>query len=256
MIPEMATPARWQKYFSLPFGQKKLIQGLCIFCIWIFWGSSLHGQDTIPPVISKKTDTIPLPSGTVVVPENDTVFLVPDRVGADVLQNDTLPDSPTDSLALEEHPKHSPVKATMLSVALPGLGQAYNGKYWKIPFIYAGFGGVIYALNFNNTQYQQYRRAWIAKIDGNPNTVDEFPNISPDRIQRAMNGSRRNLEITYIVGGIIYLLNVLDATVDAHLLDFDVGRDLTLNVQPMMLNGNGTGNHRKPAAGVSLSFRF
>ncbi|TVQ11988.1 MAG: hypothetical protein EA361_11760 [Bacteroidetes bacterium] len=161
----------------------------------------------------------------------------------------------------EDYPQikvHSPLKATMLSATLPGLGQAYNGKYWKIPFLYAFIGGTVYAVDFNNKQYQHFRRNWVARIDGNPNTQDEYPNVATDRLQREMNRWRRNVEVSYIVGAAIYILNILDATVDAHLLDFDVGEDLTLNVMPVVMPQNSTfGNRMNPVSpGIRLSFRF
>jgi len=152
---------------------------------------------------------------------------------------------------------HSPLKATMLSAVLPGLGQIYNGRAWKVPILYAGFAGVVYAFNFNNKGYQTYRSAWVARIDGNPNTVDDFPNWSADQLQKATNYYRRNLEVTYIVGAAVYVLNILDATVDAHLLDFDVGEDLTMNIRPV-INALGFENFLPGRAypGIRLTFSF
>jgi hypothetical protein len=155
---------------------------------------------------------------------------------------------------------HSPLKATMLSAALPGMGQVYNRKYWKLPILYGLYGGIFYSVNFNNTEYQRVRRAWIARVDGNPNTIDEFPAASTDRLERAMNYYRRNLELTYILAAGLYILNILDATVDAHLLDFDVGDDLTINIRPVMINSGAGGQNAffgsAMAPGIGLSFRF
>ncbi len=156
-----------------------------------------------------------------------------------------------------EEEKHSPLKATMLSVTLPGLGQAYNGRYWKIPIIYAGFGAIAYFVRFNNNEYQGFRRAYVARVDGNPNTVDDYPFYSTDQLQRATNFYRRNLEVTYILGAALYLLNVLDATVDAHLLDFDVGEELSMNLQPFIMSDLNTVNrNRSSIAGLRFTFRF
>ena len=126
----------------------------------------------------------------------------------------------------------SPARAAMLSATLPGMGQFYNRKYWKIPIIYAGFGTLIYFIDFNNNYYREYRRAWLARVDGNPNTVDDYPRHSTDVLERAMNFHRRNLEITYILSAALYLLNILDASVDAHLANFDVGETLSLGITP------------------------
>ncbi len=153
--------------------------------------------------------------------------------------------------------KHSPLKATMLSVTFPGLGQAYNGRYWKMPIIYAGFGAIAYAVRFNNNQYQSFRRSYFARVDGNPNTVDEYPFYSTDQLQRATNFYRRNLEVSYILGAALYLLNVLDATVDAHLLDFDVGEDLSMNLQPFIIPDHlKRDRNQRSFAGLRFTFSF
>ena len=144
----------------------------------------------------------------------------------------------------------------MLSAVLPGLGQVYNGRVWKVPIIYLGFGAVAYAINFNNTEYQFWRNAYVAKVDGNPNTIDLFPNIPENNLLRAMNFYRRNLEISYIAGGVLYLLNILDASVDAHLLDFDVGEDLSMRMEPHVTPIHALGKSGATAPGLKLTFRF
>lgn len=154
---------------------------------------------------------------------------------------------------------HSPQKATLLSATLPGMGQIYNGKAWKVPIIYAGFGTIAYAVMFNNTNYQEFRQAYMARVDGNPNTVpdEKFELYRTDNIRSGMNFYRRNLEISFIAAAALYVLNILDATVDAHLLDFDVGEDLALKFRPTItppVQGNMT--FRNPAAGFTLTLRF
>lgn len=151
--------------------------------------------------------------------------------------------------------EHAPTRAAMLSAVLPGMGQVYNGRYWKVPIIYAGFAGVVYAVNFNNTEYQFLRNAYIAKVDGNPNTIDPFPNVEAYRLEREMNRFRRFLEISYIAGAALYLLNILDASVDAHLLDFDVGDELTIRMEPHLTPIQGYG-HKNTFAGLKMTFRF
>lgn len=142
-----------------------------------------------------------------------------------------------------ERPLVLPARASMLSATLPGLGQIYNRRYWKVPIIYAGFGALAYYVNFNSGEYNRFRSAYIARVDGNPNTVDEFPFHSTDVLQRAMNIYRRNLEVTYLLAAALYLLNILDANVDAHLMDFDVGESLSMGmhtVPSMAFSRNGT----------------
>ena len=134
-----------------------------------------------------------------------------------VLKTDsTIAVSKTDSLVK----KHSPTKATLLSLVLPGAGQYYNKKYWKIPVIYAGLVGMGYLAHFNNDLYKQYKSAYEMRIDEDPNTIDEYEGIySDDDLLTLKKYYRRNRDLSYIVGGIIYVLNILDADVDAHLSD-------------------------------------
>jgi hypothetical protein len=152
---------------------------------------------------------------------------------------------------------HSPQKATLLSATLPGMGQIYNGKFWKVPIIYAGFGAIGYFVNFNNTNYQLFRRAYLARVDGNPNTVpdERFEVYRTESLRSGMNFYRRNLEISYISAVALYVLNILDATVDAHLLDFDVGEDLTFNIRPSIVYPE-LGRFQRPAPGFKLTFRL
>ena len=172
--------------------------------------------------------------------------------------NDTLPaDQPRRRRKDRDYSDHSPLRATMLSATLPGLGQVYNNRIWKVPIVYAGFGAIIYFVDFNNTEYQTFRRAYVARVDGNPNTSDAFPFYSTDQLERAMNFYRRNLEVTYIAGAALYLLQILDATVDAHLLDFDVGKNLSMNIIPSFNPNSGIfSGFRSPVTSVKISFSF
>lgn len=150
----------------------------------------------------------------------------------------------------------SPSKAAMLSATLPGLGQIYNQKYWKVPIIYAGFGTLAYFVDFNNTNYRKWRRAWLARVDGNPNTIDDFPLHSTDVLERAMNYYRRNLEITYMLAAGLYLLNILDASVDAHLMNFDVGERLSLGLQHIQTPPTVDNPNSGYTAQLNLILRF
>ena len=240
-----------------------IILGFLLFFGVLFPRQSVYGNN-----ILQVNDTITAPrrgAGTPVL--QDTLPQLPEPPQQPDLQlRDTLPSRPdgTQQEILQEEPveekpeEHSPLKATMLSVALPGLGQAYNGRYWKIPVIYAGFTGVWYAINLNNNFYQSYRRSYFASVDGNPNTVSEFPPfITSEQLRNRMNTFRRFLEIAYITGAALYILNVLDATVDAHLLDFDVSEELGMNLQPAIIPAfQGTGNSMNTYAGLRLTFRF
>ncbi|WP_372651907.1 DUF5683 domain-containing protein [Draconibacterium sp.] len=151
--------------------------------------------------------------------------------------------------------EHSPKKATLYSTFLPGLGQAYNKKYWKIPLIYAGFGTIGYFIHWNNDNYKIMRQAYADLTDGpgpygpedptnsymdleatqyydlnNPTYYNNFK-TGLDK-QRSYYRRNRDLLIISIIG--FYGLNIIDASVDAHLYDFDISEDLTFNWQPTM----------------------
>jgi hypothetical protein len=135
--------------------------------------------------------------------------------------------------------KHSPKKATIMSAVLPGLGQIYNKKYWKVPVIYAGIATVGYFAVSNNQNYSKYKTAYKIRTDGDTNTIDEFYKKYTDQnLLDIKNYYRRNLEVTVIAGVALYALNIIDASVDAHLFDFEVNDDLSLNIKPMIVPNN------------------
>ncbi len=169
------------------------------------------------------------------------MFLMTENVSA---QNDSIP----------EKKPHSPRKASIFSAVVPGLGQIYNRKYWKPPIIYVAFGTLGYFYVENNNNYKIYKEAYKFRIDDNPNTVDQFIGIYPDDyLKSARDYYRRNLELTVIIGAIVYALNIIDASVDAHLFDFNVSDDLSLRMQPAYapsLSGNpGWG-------GIKMTLKF
>lgn len=147
---------------------------------------------------------------------------------------------------------HSPNKAALYSAALPGLGQIYNGKYWKVPLL--GMGAVVtgYFINFNNRRYLLFRRSYFAEIDDDPETINLVPRFNADGLQRNLEYFRRNRDMLFITGGIIYLLNIVDAHVDAHLFYFDVSDDVAMRTRPdVKILPSGT-----PAVGISVVFNF
>ncbi|MFM1874815.1 MAG: hypothetical protein RL266_552 [Bacteroidota bacterium] len=150
--------------------------------------------------------------------------------------------------------KHSPVKATIMSAALPGLGQIYNGKWWKVPIIYGGFGGLIYSSVFNDLKCQTYRDAYLLRVDDDPNTIDQFAGRYSDaNLRELVDFYQRNRDISLIFTGVLYALNIIDAVVDAHLKDFDVSDDLSMSVRPTM---QPMGSAGLPAPAVALTLRL
>lgn len=132
---------------------------------------------------------------------------------------------------------HSPKKAAMLSALLPGAGQAYNRKYWKMPVIYTAGAAGAYFIIENADSYKSFRQAYKYRLDDDPATVDEYTQLSAQQLQVYRDSYRRNMELSVIFSTVVYLLQILDATVDAHLFDFDVTNDLAFNWRPVLMYG-------------------
>ncbi len=149
---------------------------------------------------------------------------------------------------------HSATKALLFSAILPGLGQAYNKKYWKIPIVYAGIAGLGYLIYYENSKYQGYRNAYIYQVDGNPYTQGIYNGTSNiGSLETGKNYYRRNLDLACVGMFVWYALNLVDATVDGHLFSFDVSDKLTMKIQPdfnyMALSNGGR------AASVGIKFQ-
>ncbi|WP_288369495.1 DUF5683 domain-containing protein [uncultured Algoriphagus sp.] len=143
----------------------------------------------------------------------------------------------------------NPRKATMLSAILPGAGQVYNGKAWKVPILYAGFMADIYFIGYNNRRYQVFREALFAFDDGEPNL---FPSLNRDALVRNVDYWRRNRDLTILLLGVIYALNIIDANVDAHLSGFDISDELSLAIEPSMQQFAA----QNQALGLSVKLKF
>lgn len=140
-----------------------------------------------------------------------------------------------DTITFKKPVRKSPRKATLYSMALPGLGQAYNGKYWKIPVIYAGFATVGYFGALNGGEYSKFRAAYEYKINGETgDPPNDYANrYTAEQLRTQRDYYRRNMEFNYILAGFLYILNMVDAAVDAHLSDFDISDDLSLKLTPL-----------------------
>lgn len=176
-----------------------------------------------------------------------TIVVAPTQPGP--IEADTISKSALDSL---RPPKHSAKKAALYSALLPGLGQIYNKKWWKVPIIYAAFGGVGYAIAFNQKYYSDFKQALIYRLDQKPETVDPYESkYTAANLDELQSFYRKNRDLSIIICAGVYALNILDATVDAHLFDFDVSNDLSLRVQPapLFMPGNLGG-------GLALTLKF
>ena len=117
----------------------------------------------------------------------------------------------------------SPKKALLLSLALPGTGQIYNGDWWKAPIVYGAIGGMYYFVHFNYTEYKRYSVARDLLLENKPN---EFPGASEASIRAVRDYYRSNLELSCVGLGLVYILQGVEAFVAAHLKTFDVNEDL------------------------------
>ena len=170
-------------------------------------------------------------------------------------QNETYDVEEADTTGTEEisekdpFASHPPRKATIMSAVLPGLGQAYNKKYWKIPIVYAGIGTCVYFIVENGKSYRRYRDALIAVRDDDPNTVNttQFNGSQLDQLQDTY---RRWLDLSYVSLAAVYILQIIDANVDAHFFHFDISDDISLNWSPN-INFAPTGS-----TGISLNIQF
>lgn len=162
----------------------------------------------------------------------------------------------------------NPTKATWLALVIPGGGQIYNRKYWKLPIIYGGFAGCAYALTWNNKMYKDYMQAYKDAALGNweansihdllpPGYLDRTPKTQiTETLRKRKDTYRRyrDLSIFAFIG--VYLISVIDAYVDAELSNFDITPDLSMRVEPAVINSQYSIGSSNKSVGVQCSFRF
>lgn len=178
-----------------------------------------------------------------------------------------IADSFKDEIELYEPRVVSPKKASLYALCVPGLGQIYNRKYWKLPLVYGGFAGCVYGYTWNASSFKDYKEAAIIMEKGYENLTDEdlqtlenlisTPNVdfsdsdtyelAQTNFNSGMEYYRRNRDLSLIAMGLLHLLAVIDASVDAHLSDFDISDNLTLQVTPHAMPSN---------VGLSVDIRF
>jgi len=186
------------------------------------------------PALSQESDTVHA------LRQKDTINAVKtsDSIYGIGEKNFLLPDT----LQVAAREIKSPTKALMFALVLPGLGQAYNGKYWKMPLVWGSLGVVGYTIVYNTGKYEEA-------------TINFILDESQDN-ERILNGWKRNMELSYIVAILIYGLQVLDAYVDANLSSWDVNDNLSMGIspslQPMMTHTSLTGY----SGGLTCSFKI
>ncbi len=161
-------------------------------------------------------------------------------------------------------------RALWLAIVLPGAGQIYNRKFWKLPIVYGGFVGCAYAMRWNNQMYRDYSQAYLDLMDDDPNTqsynqflhlgakiddsnIERYKTIFKNRKDRF----RRWRDLSFFCIVAVYALSVVDAYVDASLSEFDISKDLSLRVEPAVINNKVDRNPlRANALGLSCSLNF
>jgi hypothetical protein len=165
--------------------------------------------------------------------------------------------------------KPSPRKAVIYAAIFPGLGQVYNRKYWKLPILYGGFVGFVYAITWNNGYYRDYLGAYQDILDDDPNT-NRWHNMLPygqdpgttdiqwftDVLQQRKDYYRYYRDFSIIGTVALYLVAIADAYVDAQLFDFDISPDLSMRVEPAILREGWPTVKGNSAYGVQWSFNF
>ncbi|MBR4480336.1 MAG: hypothetical protein IKO86_00380 [Prevotella sp.] len=163
-----------------------------------------------------------------------------------------------------------PKRALWLALVIPGGGQIYNRKYWKLPIVYGGFIGCLYAMNWNNTMYKDYSQALIDLVDNDPGTqsYNQFlhlgTQITPanasryeDIFKKRKDKFRRWRDLSFFVMVGVYALSVIDAYVDAELSVFDISDDLSLRVEPTIINNHSSANpFDASSVGLQCSLNF
>lgn len=238
-----------------------------LYCILQTAGYGVYAQ----PV---QTDSL-----TQIRPETADSLSIADKTVADSLQkaNDAnlqqlnsptvmtiTPDS-TSFPPLKQQWIPNPTKATWLAIVFPGAGQIYNRKYWKLPIVYGGIAGCVYALNWNTNMYKDYTQAYLDIMDSDPNT-NSYLNLIPSnykynteqlketiRKRKDMYRRYRDLSIFAFIG--VYLISVIDAYVDAELSNFDITPDLSFRVEPTTFD-SGRQLQGGKNFGLQCSLRF
>ena len=148
--------------------------------------------------------------------------------------------------------KYNPTKAGLYSAVFPGLGQYYNKKYWKIPIVWGAVGTGVGIIVYNDKQYRRYRTAFLAELNGQPHEFDDLPYVDATVLGNTQDRAKRQRDYAIAITGVLYILNIVDAVVDAHL--YDQKKDPDLAIKPTIISDDlGVANGK---AGLSLSFRF
>lgn len=158
-----------------------------------------------------------------------------------------------DVIDIESYSKRfDPRKALLFSAVFPGAGQFYNKKYWKMPLVYGGFGFLIYVANFYHTENLKFREELFGLINDTTGALVSPSGYTEDQLRTLVDKTRRERDFFIILNGLWYLLQMVDAQVDAHLKEFDINPKMQVRIEPLMENSAWTGRN----TGIALKIRF
>ena len=233
---------------------------LIIACVMLLMGytTALAQKDSVKTSVTKDSVKTPLPdSVALVLPKADSVAMADVR---NIEKRNWATWTP------------DPKRALWLALVIPGGGQIYNRKYWKLPIFYGGMMGCVYALTWNNMMYRDYSQAYLDIMDSDPATQSynkflhlgaQITSQNEERYKKLFKSRKdkyrrwRDMSMFCLIG--VYALSVIDAYVDAELSEFDISNDLSLKVAPTVIPGGSTfnsGSLENSAVGVNVGLRF
>jgi hypothetical protein len=173
-----------------------------------------------------------------------------------IAQDDLKSLSKKDTVELKSYAtRYDPRKAILFAAVLPGLGQIYNKKYWKLPLVYGGLAASVYAVDFYNDGYKKYKGQLFYNLEtspGNENAQHPISKYTTRQLRTITNKYRRERDFMIIILAGVYILQMVDAHVDAHLKEFDLNPNLHVRIEPTWESNTLTGQ----TAGIALKFRF
>jgi hypothetical protein len=176
--------------------------------------------------------------------------------GKTTITRDTIFIESQDTILTKSYAKrYNPRKSLLLAAVVPGLGQIYNKKYWKLPLVYGGFISIGYGINFYNEIYAENKAYLYYNLEnGLTNPTDRNPeaNLTTSQLRRIVNKAQRERDFMVILMGGMYLLQIVDAHVDTHLKEFDLNPNLKVSIEPTMRQDQMLGRQ----SGVSVLFKF
>ncbi len=252
------------------------------------WGQTSPAADSIPAVHDSVPTAVPSPADTSAVADVDSIR--PATTGTSPTHGGILPPAgtPADTTAtaldstaigmesdsllrhtssfMEKRFIPNPQRALWLSLIIPGAGQIYNRKLWKIPIVYGGFLGCLYALTWNNQMYGDYSQAYLDIMDDDPDTKS-YENMLPlnysiagredqykEIFKNKKNYYRKYRDMSIFAMIAVYLLSVVDAYVDAELSSFDISKDLGLRIEPAVFDSGR--RSREASVGIQCNLNF